>query len=148
MAETQVDEGDEQALLATRTRLAVMRLVRRLRQQRLDTSVTIGELSVLSTLRHHGPLSARDLAERERIQPPSLTGVLAGLCGAGLVDRSVHPVDRRQAVLAATPAGIELLDRELALRTRWLAGRIGELSAEQRDTLEQACNVLEELIEA
>jgi DNA-binding MarR family transcriptional regulator len=141
-------EAERTAELADRTRLAIMRLARRLRQQRADTSVTIGEISALMTLRRHGPLSARDLAERERVQPPSLTGILAGLCQAGLVDRTVHPDDRRQAVLALTAAGRELLDRETERRTRWLVGRIDELSPEARESLERACDVLEELIDA
>ncbi len=82
------------------------------------------------------------------MQPPSLTGILAGLCQAGLVDRTVHPDDRRQAVLALTAAGRELLDRETERRTRWLVGRIDELSPEARGSLERACDVLEELIDA
>lgn len=147
MRTTAIDERRETAELAGRTRLAVMRLARRLRQQRVDTSVSIGQISALMTLRRHGPLSARDLAERERVQPPSLTAILAGLCEAGLVDRTVHPEDRRQAVLAVAAAGSELLDREIEQRTLWLAGRIEELSPEARRTLEQACLVLEELID-
>ena len=147
MSEATITEADRTAELAGRTRLAVMRLARRLRQQRVDTSVTIGQLSALTTLRRHGPLSARDLAERERVQPPSMTAILSGLCESGLVDRSVHPEDRRQAVLAATAAGIELLDREIAQRTLWLAGRIDGLTPQAREALERACAVLEELID-
>ena len=51
-------------------------------------------------------MSAGELAACERVQPPSMTKVLASLEERGLVRRDAHPSDRRQAIIAITDAGI------------------------------------------
>ncbi len=56
----------ETAALAHDLRLAVMRLPRRLRNQRADHSVTLTHLAALSTLRRHGAMSPGELAGHER----------------------------------------------------------------------------------
>src|ERR1044072_1974139 len=98
------------AELASQLRPALLRLTRIIRNQRVDMSVTLTQLSAMATLRKSGPMSAGELAARERVQPPSMTNVLANREERGLVRRDVHPADRRQAVLAITDAGAELLD--------------------------------------
>src|SRR5213082_2556101 len=95
------------AELASQLRPALLRLTRIIRNQRVDMSVTLTQLSAMATLRKSGPMSAGELAGYERVQPPSMTKVLANLEERGLVRRDVHPADRRQAVLAITPAGEE-----------------------------------------
>src|SRR6266545_1942770 len=90
------------AELASHLRPALLRLTRIVRNQRVDMSVTLTQLSAMATLRKHGPMSAGELANCERVQPPSMTKVLANLEERGLVRRDVHPTDRRQAVLAIT----------------------------------------------
>ena len=67
------------AALAHDLRLAVMRFSRRLRNQRVDQSVTLTHLAALSTLRRHGPMSPGELAAHERVQPPSMTRVVVAL---------------------------------------------------------------------
>ncbi len=73
------------AALAHELRIAVMRFSRRLRGQRVDTSVTLTHLAALSTLKRHGPMSPGELANHERVQPPSMTRVVVALEGMGLV---------------------------------------------------------------
>ena len=75
MTRTTLDPAE----LAHELRLAVMRFARRLRHQRVDTSVTIPHLSALSTLKRHGPMSPGELAAHERVQPPSMTRVVVAL---------------------------------------------------------------------
>src|ERR671933_2354361 len=100
-----------------------MRLSRRLRNQRVDTSVTLTHLAALSTLKRHGPMSPGELAAQERVQPPSMTRVVGALEGMGLVARTPHPTDRRQVVIGLTPAAGELLDGEARAREAWLTGQ-------------------------
>ena len=90
------------AALAHDLRLAVMRLSRRLRNQRVDTSVTLTHLAALSTLKRHGPMSPGELAAHERVQPPSMTRVVVALEGMGLVTRTPHPTDGRQVIIGLT----------------------------------------------
>jgi DNA-binding MarR family transcriptional regulator len=133
------------AALAHDLRLSVMRLSRRLRNQRVDTSVTLTHLAALSTLRRHGPMSPGELAGHERVQPPSMTRVVVALEGMGLVTRTPHPTDGRQVVLELTPAAVELLNAEARAREAWLASRLQELSPEDRAVLRDAAVIMDEL---
>ena len=133
------------AALAHDLRLAVMRLSRRLRNQRVDTSVTLTHLAALSTLKRHGPMSPGELAAHERVQPPSMTRVVVALEAMGLVTRTPHPTDGRQVVIDLTPAARELLDAEAQAREAWLSGRLQELPPEERAVLRDAAVIMDKL---
>jgi DNA-binding MarR family transcriptional regulator len=133
------------AALAHELRLSVMRFSRRLRNQRVDTSVTLTHLAALSTLRRQGPMSPGELAAHERVQPPSMTRVVVALEGMGLVTRTPHPTDGRQVVIDLTPAAHELLDAEARAREAWLSGRLQQLSPEERTSLREAAVIMDKL---
>jgi DNA-binding MarR family transcriptional regulator len=133
------------AALAHDLRLAVMRFSRRLRNQRVDTSVTLTHLAALSTLKRHGPMSPGELAAHERVQPPSMTRVVVALETMGLVTRTPHPTDRRQVVIDLTPAAETLLAEEARAREAWLSGRLQQLSREEREVLREAAVIMDKL---
>jgi DNA-binding MarR family transcriptional regulator len=135
------------AELASHLRPALLRATRVIRNQRVDMSVTLTQLSAMGTLLKRGPMSAGELAACEHVQPPSMTKVLANLEERGLVRRDVHPTDRRQVVLAITPAGEELLASERRSRDAWLTRRLAVLSPEERAVLQRAVPILEKLAE-
>ena len=135
----------ETAALAHDLRLAVMRLSRRLRNQRVDTSVTLTHLAALSTLKRHGRMSPGELAGHERVQPPSMTRVVVALEGMGLVTRSPHPTDGRQVVIDLTPAAEDLLGAEARAREAWLSGMLQQLTAEERAVLREAAVIIDKL---
>jgi DNA-binding MarR family transcriptional regulator len=133
------------AALAHDLRLSVMRLSRRLRTQRVDTTVTLTQLAALSTLRRHGPMSPGELAAHERVQPPSMTRVVVALEGMGLVSRTPHPTDGRQVVIALTDAAGALLDEEARAREAWLTGQLQQLGPGERDVLREAAVLMDKL---
>jgi DNA-binding MarR family transcriptional regulator len=133
------------AALAHDLRLAVMRLSRRLRNQRVDTSVTLTHLAALSTLKRHGPMSPGELAAHERVQPPSMTRVVVALEGMGLVTRTPHPTDGRQVIIGLTGTAEDLLSAEARAREAWLSGRLQELSPEDRAVLREAAVIMDKL---
>jgi DNA-binding MarR family transcriptional regulator len=133
------------AALAHDLRLAVMRFSRRLRNQRVDTSVTLTHLAALSTLKRHGRMSPGELAGHERVQPPSMTRVVVALEGMGLVTRSPHPTDGRQVVIDLTPAAEDLLGAEAHAREAWLSGMLQQLTAEERAVLREAAAIIDKL---
>jgi DNA-binding MarR family transcriptional regulator len=135
----------ETAALAHDLRLAVMRLSRRLRNQRVDHSVTLTHLAALSTLKRHGAMSPGELAGHERVQPPSMTRVVVALEGMGLVTRSPHPTDGRQVVIDLTPAAEELLTVEARAGEAWLTDRLDQLTAQERTVLREAAVIMDEL---
>src|SRR5437764_5247648 len=92
------------AELANELRMGVMRLARRLRQQRTESGLTLTQLSALGTLHRQGPCTPGELAALERVQPPSMTRVITHLEERGLVARAAHPSDRRQVMVSLTDA--------------------------------------------
>jgi DNA-binding MarR family transcriptional regulator len=131
--------------LASTLRLSVMRLARRLRAQRADTMLSISQLAALATLDLHGPLTPGELAAHEKISPPSMTRLLGALEHGGLVERTPHPTDRRQVVLAASAAGRALLKEDRRRRDVWLAQRLRDLAPEELVVLQQAAGILDRL---
>jgi DNA-binding MarR family transcriptional regulator len=122
-----------------------MRLSRRLRSQRVNTTVTLTHLAALSTLQRHGPMSPGELAGYERVQPPSMTRVVVALENMGLVTRTPHPTDGRQVIIDLTPAAEDLLGDEARAREAWLTGRLQELEPEERATLREAASIMDKL---
>ena len=132
--------------LASALRLSVMRLARRLRAERADTTLSLSQLSALATLDRHGPLGPGELAAHERVQPPSMTRLVGTLEAAGLVTREDHPSDRRQVLLRVAPAGRALLEEHRRRRDAWLAQRLRDLPPADLAVLRQAAEVLERLV--
>ena len=133
------------AELADALRGPLLRLTRLMRQQRSDASVPIGQLAALGTVFRYGPLTAGELAEREHVQPPSMTKIIAALEDRGLVQRAVGPIDRRQVLVSSTQAGRDLVLSTRRARTEWLARRLALLTADERAALRAAAPVLEKL---
>jgi DNA-binding MarR family transcriptional regulator len=127
---------------ATLLRDAIARVNRRMRQTRPLGEVTISQFSALQSLESAGALTPRELAEVERVQPPTLTGIVGHLEDKGLIVRTPHPTDGRQVILAASPAGRELVESFRRSRDEWLAQRLTKLSPEERDTLQRAAEIL------
>jgi len=133
------------AALAPMLRDAIARLNRRLRQTRPLGDLTQTQLSALTSLDLAGAMSPRELAEAERVQPPTMTGIVAKLEARGLVQRTPHPTDGRQVILAPTPAGRAVLAGYREARDAWLADRLAGLSAAERDTLARAVEIVERI---
>ena len=136
------------AASASELRISVTRLARRLRQQRADIGLGLTQVATLATLDRHGPMTPSALAEHERIQPPSMTRILAKLEEAGYVARSAHPTDGRQHIVAITEAALQLLREDRRRKDAWLAQRMNELTAEERAVLARATPILERLAQA
>jgi DNA-binding MarR family transcriptional regulator len=132
--------------LASELRLSVMRLRRRLSNERHpDNPLSMGAMAVLGSLHRNGDSTIGELAAHERIQPPSMTRIVNALEEGGYVTRCAHESDRRQVVVVLTDQGRTTLLADRARRDAWLARRLGELTTEERDTLRQAAPLLERL---
>src|SRR5580693_3096639 len=137
--------------LSTALRISVSRLARRLRVERQAeglASLSDTQLAALAVLDRHGPMTPGELAEHEKVQPPSMTRVIAVLEERRLVMRAPHPTDRRQVVLTVTEQGRELVSQARRRRDAWLAKRLKELTPEERALLRAAAPVLEKLSQA
>ena len=142
---TRTDAG-----LATALRISVSRLARRLRAQRTTSGMTEAvlsetQLAALSALEKHQSMTPGELAEHEKVQPPSMTRVIAVLEERSLVLRSPHSTDRRQVILTVTEEGRTVVQRVRRRKDAWLARQLTGLTAEERATLRAAVPILEKL---
>ncbi|TYC23234.1 MarR family transcriptional regulator [Micromonospora sp. MP36] len=136
------------AQLAPQLRDAITRLNRRVRQARPVGDLTLSQISALTSLNLAGALTPRELADIERVQPPTMTKTIAKLEERGLVQRTPHPTDGRQVILAATEGGRAVLEQFERARNEWLANRLAELTEEERDTLRRAADILQGIARA
>ncbi|NIH78329.1 DNA-binding MarR family transcriptional regulator [Amycolatopsis viridis] len=131
--------------LASRLRLAVVRLNRKLRAQRTGENVSLTQLAALSTLHKCGPLTPGKLAAKEGVQPPSMTRVIAALEDFGFVERSPHPTDGRQSIVALTERGRAFVGETILVREAWLDRKLTELSGEEREVLARAAEIIDRM---
>src|ERR1700753_4321245 len=139
-----------EAGLSAALRISVSRLARRLRAQRTTSGMTEAvlsetQLAALSALEVHHAMSPGELAEHEKVQPPSMTRVIAVLEERNLVLRSPHPTDRRQVVLTVTEEGRAVVQRVRERKDAWLARRLAELTDEEHAALQAVVPILEKL---
>ncbi|MFC9078174.1 MarR family winged helix-turn-helix transcriptional regulator [Streptomyces sp. NPDC057062] len=130
---------------AAAVRRGVVRLGRRLRQERGEGSLSPNELGVLGHLSRHGHATPGEIAAAERQRPQSLTRVFAELEAEGLIAREAGTVDRRRSVLRLTETGLRALERDMADRDAWLAGALASLGGTERGVLVLASAIMERL---
>lgn len=127
-------------------RYGVMHLARRMRLERGDNSLSPSKLILLGWLMRSGPLTATELAARERVRPQSLTRTLAGLEEDGLIDRRAGESDRRQSVIAITEEGRAALSHDMRQSDTWLATAMTQrLSPTECEILRLATQLMERL---
>ncbi len=132
--------------LATRLRLAVSRLHRRIRLASNDIPPL--QLSSLVSIESHGPLRLGELAQREAVTAPTMTRVLAALDDRGLIVRTPDPDDARSTQVSLSPAGTRALSDVRNQRTALLDARLARLSDAERAALAAALPALEALLTA
>ena len=135
-----------EAELASRLRLTVTRLARRLRTQ-LPGELSPSQLATLASVERLGPLTLGELSSVERVKPPTMTKIVACLEEQGLVSRTVDQSDRRVARVEATASGLAFLHDSRQQKDAYLAQRLRGLSDDERTVLEQAAGVLERILE-
>ncbi len=137
----------EPATLANRLRPVLLRIARELRREIHSLGVTGGQVSLLIQIKRTPGITASELAERERISAAGMSGHIARLEAATLIERA-RATDRRRIGLTLTDAGDKVLTKVRKRRTAWLAEHLKELADEDRASIEAALPALERLLEA
>jgi DNA-binding MarR family transcriptional regulator len=131
--------------LATRLRVAVGRLHRRIRLASNDVPPL--QLSTLFTIHEHGPLRLGELAAREAVSAPTMSRVLAALDERQLIVRSPDPADARSTRVALSAEGERVLLAVSTQRTVLWDARLARLTGAQRAALEAALPALEAMVD-
>ena len=132
--------------IANRLRPVLLRLGRHLRREIHSIGVTGGQVSLLVAIKNEPGITARELADRERISAAGMSGHLVRLEAAKLIRRE-RADDRRRIGLSITPEGDRVLRSVQKKRTAWLSARLDALSEEERAAIEHALPGLERLLE-
>jgi DNA-binding MarR family transcriptional regulator len=135
---------DPVADVAYRLQISITRLARRLRAE-VDSGLTPSQASALAAIRRHGPLTLGELAEQERIAPPSVTRMVSKLEQAGYVERVADPRDRRVTRVVATAEAEELVALARRRKSQWLAAHLDGLSEDDRLRIVAAADAFDRL---
>ena len=130
--------------MTTRLRMVVARLNRRLRQEG-NEGATPSQLAALATIERHGPITLGELAAFERVRPPTMTRIVAGLEETKLVQRTVDASDRRVSRVSITRDGTRLLARSRTRRDAFLASLLEHLDPDDLVLVERVVPILERL---
>ncbi|QIS08630.1 MarR family transcriptional regulator [Nocardia arthritidis] len=143
---TTVTTPSDVRALAGELSLAVVRLTRHLRGRRVDSQISLTQLSALATLAREGAMTPGALAAKERVQPPSMTRVIASLTDLGLVQRDPHPTDGRQIIVSLSSAGRALIDDETSAREAWMTEQLAGLTDDQLLVLTRAVGIMKQIV--
>jgi DNA-binding MarR family transcriptional regulator len=107
--------------------------------------VTWSMQSALATIERRGILTLGELAEVEKVTPPTMTRVVTRLVDSGLVHREVDPADRRVVRVRMTVDGKRHLQQVRKRRNEWLGDQLRALSESDRQRLFDALPVIQQL---
>lgn len=137
----------EQALAAAdRLHSAAIHLLRRLRRQDSLTGEGPARLSALSVLVFAGSKTLGELADAEQVKPPTMSRIVTGLEGSGLVKISRDPEDARRVNICATQKGERLLQEGRRRRIEYLADRLQPLASGDLARLSDAAKTIEKVL--
>jgi DNA-binding MarR family transcriptional regulator len=90
-----------------------------------------------------GPVTVGELASRLGLTLPTVSGVLADLDRAGLVQRRPDPADRRRTIVQVIPGRATLIGEWLDGAARPLARVLDKLTPGEQETFLKAMELLE-----
>jgi DNA-binding MarR family transcriptional regulator len=121
---------------------SAVRLSRRLMAARGPEGIGVSKLMVLGRLHRLGPATATELAAFLRIQPQSLTRLLAALEESGMIVRRADETDRRQNRIEITDTGARALIADVQGRRLKLAQVIAKVLSPTEQGLLRLSNEL------
>ena len=140
--------GDEADVLelAESLRPALLRVARQLRRESQKAGVSALDAQLLMVIQKKPGIGGAELADREQMTRPSMSGHLKRLEAAGWIARDPAPAaDRRRVGVRLTPAGVIALDSIRRRRTDWLIARLAALSPQARAALADAAGALTQM---
>ena len=133
--------------LANRLRPVLLKLNRELRRETRPLGITGGQAALLHLVQQNPGIGLGELAEREGVSAPAMSGYVDRLEAAGLLNRTRSGEDRRRVGLTVTAEAARILKALRRRRTAWLAARLRELDPAELEALDAAIEPLARLLE-
>ncbi|MDO8799792.1 MarR family winged helix-turn-helix transcriptional regulator [Phenylobacterium sp.] len=137
---------EDPVALAETLRPALLRVSRRLRQEAQKAGVSALDALLLNQIARDPGIGVCDLADREQLSRPTMSGHIKRLEAAGWIARADSATDGRRSGLAVTSTGQARLDEIRRRRNDWLAARLAQLPPQARAQLDAAAGPLLQLL--
>jgi MarR family transcriptional regulator, organic hydroperoxide resistance regulator len=108
----------------------------------MDLSLTIAQVKSLFFISNQGSTNFRKLAERLKVTPSNVTGIIDRLVEQGLISRTENPADRRVILLTTTAKGDALVAELRERRSSYLSKALMSLSAEDLASVAKGLTLL------
>jgi DNA-binding MarR family transcriptional regulator len=108
--------------------------------------ISVEQFHVLRYVRR-GTDSVSELATAKNISRPAISQAVEILVKKGLLTRVPSKEDRRCVDLVLTEAGNHLLDTVFKETRDWMKERMGELSAEELETIARAMEIMKKMVD-
>jgi DNA-binding MarR family transcriptional regulator len=129
---------DEVASAVLDTVPQAMRAIRRQMRSGRAPGLSVPQFRILLFARQSPGSNLSAAADHLGISLPAASQLVDRLVRAGLLDRSIRPLERRHVELRVTESGNAALAECDALTREWLKGRVETLSGERRDAIVEA----------
>ncbi|HET9672553.1 MAG TPA: MarR family transcriptional regulator [Actinomycetota bacterium] len=122
------------------------RLGRQMEFALANAGITLPQYRLLS-LMSEGSSAGAVLADKLRVSRPTVTGIIDGLVGRGLVMREDDPDDRRRMRATMTPEGEKILRRADAAVSGRLLELLGKVDPERAATAIEGLRVIHDALD-
>jgi DNA-binding MarR family transcriptional regulator len=127
---------------ATRFRMEVLRLARRIGEVRITEVVSDTQFDVLTHLHDRGSATPSDLARMESVTPPAINRTVNALEAAGLVRRVGDPHDGRRIIVEVTDDGHALIEATRSRRNARMRAEFAQLPPVDRAALARVAELM------
>jgi DNA-binding MarR family transcriptional regulator len=108
----------------------------------MNFGLSIPEWRVMAVLAANPGLSAAEVTARTAMDKVAVSRAVAALLGAGRLQRTTAPKDRRRTHLSLTPAGTRVYARVVPMALEYERNLVAPLSRRDRATLDRLVRVL------
>jgi DNA-binding MarR family transcriptional regulator len=141
--------SDEKRLeVADRLHSAAIHLLRNAAKTDTQSGHGPARLSALSVLVFGGPKTLGQLAAAERVKPPTMSRIVAGLKQSGLAKIQNDGSDARKIKISVTAKGERILQDARRRRIEVLAENLKILGDSDLETLRKASELIEQILRA
>ena len=135
---------EKSQLLANELRVALMRLIRQINRESFGAEQSTSTLQTLLLVSvHEQPgIGVGELAAREKLRGPTISGHIKQMEAADLLRRTADPLDRRRVGLYLTEHGKATLEEMRQRRLDWLARELAALTDAERSAIQNAIGPL------
>jgi len=137
---------NERFEVADRLHSAAIHLLRSAAKADVQFGQGPARLSALSVLVFAGPKTLGQLAAIERVKPPTMTRIVAGLVQSGLARIETEKGDARKKIISVTAKGERLLQHARKKRIESLVENLKRLDDAGLRTLRKASELIEQIL--